>query len=118
MGLTVLDVTHRRLASISPEIHSKGHCYAALDVRRDVLIVAQRMAAIKSLIEECVGEPVSLASLFESCNLQLRKGRTGSFSVTRLTADELPSFLDEQQPRFARTLIGAVNPANWQLAPA
>ena len=48
--------TTKRLASVSPEIHSKKHVYAAEDVlRRQVLIVAQRMIAVQSAIDDpCV----------------------------------------------------------------
>ena len=54
MSVTVLNVpSEQRLASIEPEIHSKGFCYAAEDIRHDVLIVSQRMQAIKRYIEEC-----------------------------------------------------------------
>ena len=119
MSVTVLDVPRQqRLASIQPEIHSKGHCYAAEDIRRDVLIVSQRMQAIKSYIEDCVGEPCSLASLFESATLKLQKGYTGSFRVHRLAPSEVPAFLDEKRPRFAKTVIAARNPDAWRLVDA
>jgi hypothetical protein len=111
--------TTKRLASVSPEIHSKKHVYAAEDVlRRQVLIVAQRMIAVQSAIEDTCGEPCSLASLFESATLKLRKGRTGSFRVHRLLPEELPAFLDEQRPRFARVVIAAHDPQRWQLVDA
>ena len=76
------------------------------------------MVGVQSAIEHTVGEPCSLASLFESAALKLRKGRTGSFRVHRLTADELPAFLDETRPRFDKLVIAAVNPAYWRLVDA
>ena len=107
-----------RLSTVEPEIYSKGHVYAAEDVlRRQVLVLAQRMRHVQTAIEDpdVCGEPVSLASLFESCNLQLRRGRTGSFKVTRLAPSEAPSFVDERANRFGRVVIAATNPAKWQL---
>lgn len=114
---TVLEVPlGTRLSSVDPEYYSKGHIYAAEDVLRwQVLVLAQRMKHVQTAIEDICGEPCSLASLFESCNLQLRKGRTGSFKVTRLTPSEVPSFLDEHAKRFGRVVIASMNPAKWQL---
>lgn len=120
MTTTVFEVpSHKRLASVRPELHSKKHVYAAEDVlRRQILVVGQRMIAVQSAIEDTVGEPCSLASLFESATMKLRKGRTGSFRVHRLLPEELPAFLDEQRPRFARVVISTRNPAHWQLVDA
>ena len=116
---TVVDVpNNQRLASVAQEYYSKGRVYAAEDVlRRQILVVAQRMKHVQTAIEDprICGEPVSLASLFESCNLQLRRGRTGSFKVTRLAPSEAPSFVDERAKRFGRVVIAATNPAKWQL---
>ena len=108
----------KRLASVRPEIHSKKHIYCAEDMRRQWLIVAQRMAAVQSTIQDEVGEPVSLASLFESATLKLRKGRTGSFRVHKLSPDELPAFLDEQRPHFERVVIASNNLDLWHLVGA
>ena len=105
-----------RITTVRPEIHSKGSCYAAEDVRRAVLCVAQRMSAIQTAIEESVGEPVSLASLFESADFKLRKGRTGSFCVRRISPDELPTYLDEQRSKYGKVVIGAVDPDAWRMS--
>ena len=107
-----------RLNSVEPEFYSKGHIYAAEDVlRRQVLVLAQRMKHVQTAIEDpdICGEPISLASLFESCNLQLRRGRTGSFKVTRLAPSEAPSFVDERAKRFGRVVIAATNASKWEL---
>ena len=83
---TVVDVpSNQRLASVAQEYYSKGRVYAAEDVlRRQILVVAQRMKHVQTAIEDICGEPCSIASLFESADLKLRKGRTGSFRVVRL----------------------------------
>lgn len=107
----------KRLAQVNPEIHSKGHVYAASDVvRRQVLVLSQRMSGIQMAIEECVGEGCSIASLFESADLKLRKGRTGSFVVRRLSPEELPGYLDETRKHYDRVVIGAVNASKWKMA--
>ena len=59
----------------------------------------------------------SLASLFESAEKKLRKGRTGSFRVTRLDPADLPHYLDERASGFSRVVIAATNPAKWALNP-
>ena len=110
---------HKRISSVQPEIHSKGHVYVAEDVlRRQILVLAQRMVAVQTVIEDIVGEPCSLASLFESATLRLRKGRTGSFRVHRLSAEQLPAFLDERRQRFSRVVIATRNLDHWQLVDA
>ena len=116
---TVVDIPrNQRLTSVSPEYYAKGHCYAAEDVlRHQILVVAQRMKHVQTAIEDLCGEPCSLASLFESADLKLRKGRTGSFRVTRLHPRDLPEYLDEHAKGFGRVVIAATNPAKWSLQP-
>ena len=67
--------------------------------------------------EDICGEPCSIASLFESADLKLRKGRTGSFRVVRLSPDDVPAYLDEHSSRFGRVVIAATNPSKWSLQP-
>ena len=107
---------HQRVASIENEIYSKGFCYAAEDVaRRQLLVVAQRMVNVQRAIEEQCGESISLASLFESATMKLRKGKTGSFRVVKLAPSEVPSYLDERRPHFDRLVIAASNADKWRL---
>ena len=117
---TVVELpTHLRLAAVRHEIHSKKNCFVAEDVlRHQVLIIGARMAAIQSVIEDEVGEPCSLASLYEASALKQRKGRTGSFRVHKLSPETLPAFLDEQRKRYARVVIAAHDPARWHLVDA
>ena len=95
-----------------------GQCYVAEDARRQVLIVGQRMHAIQHAIEECVGEPRSMSSLFESAGLKLRKGRTGNWRVHRVRVAELPVLVEELRPKFQRCVIASVSPDNWRLVAA
>ena len=116
MVSTVEIPDHQRVASIENEIHSKGYCYAAEDVaRRQLLVIAQRMVNVKQAIEEECGESISLASLFESAAMKLRKGKTGSFRVVKLAPSEVPSYLDERRAHFGKLLIAANNADKWQL---
>ena len=106
----------QRIASINNEIYSKGHCYAAEDVaRKQLLVVAQRMINVQRAIEEQCGESISLASLFESASMKLRKGKTGGFRVVKLAPSEVPSYLDERRAHFGKLVIAASNADKWQL---
>ena len=108
---------NQRIASIGNEIYSKGFCYAAEDVaRRQLLVVAQRMVNVQKAIEEQCGESISLASLFESATMKLRKGKTGGFRVLRLAPSEVPSYLEERRHHFDKLVIAASNTNKWQLA--
>lgn len=109
-----------RVASTRKEMWAKrGRVYAAEDVlRRSVLIVAQRMSHLRLAIEDLVGEPVSLASLYEAAQMKQRKGRTGSFAVRALELDALPSYLDSERWRFDDLVIATPNLDAWRLAPA
>ena len=115
---TILNLpNNQRVASIENEIYSKGHCYLAEDVaRRQLLVVAQRMVNVQRAIEEQCGESISLASLFESATMKLRKGKTGSFRVVRLPPSEVPSYLDERRGHYDRLVIAATVPDKWRLA--
>lgn len=119
LPLVILDIQpYERLCAVHPEMYAKGFCYAAEDVlRRQVVIVAQRMTHVQQAIEDICGEPLSLSSLFESATLKLRKGRTGSFRVHRLTPEEVPHYLDERRGRFSRIVIAARtgNTRKWHL---
>lgn len=116
---TIVDLApDHHLASISNEIHSKGNVFAAEDVtRRQLLVVAQKMQNIQHAIEECVGESNSLASLFEASSLKLRKGRTGSFRVVKLSKDEVAKYLEERKSHFHRVCIAASDPNRWTVQP-
>lgn len=107
MTLSTVEIPdHQRVASIENEIHSKGHIYAAEDVsRRQLLVIAQRMINVQRVIEEQCGECISLASLFESATMKLRKGKTGSFRVVKLSPAEVPSYLDERRAHFGKLVI-------------
>ena len=108
---------HQRVASIENEIYSKGFCYAAEDVaRRQLLVIAQRMINVQKAIEEQCGESISLASLFESATMKLRKGKTGSFRIVKLSPAEVPSYLDERRSHFGKLVIAASNADKWRLA--
>lgn len=113
---TVEILDHQRVASIENEIYSKGHCYAAEDVaRHQLLVIAQRMVNVQKAIEEQCGESISLASLFESASMKLRKGKTGSFRVVKLAPAEVPRYLDEHRSHYDRLVIAASAPDKWQL---
>ena len=117
MTLLMLDLPDdKRVALIESEMYSKGHCYVAEDmVRRQLIVIGQRMVHIQSAIEEHCGEVISLASLFESATLKLRKGTTKSFRVVRMPPSDVPKYLDERRAQFDKLVIAASNADKWQL---
>ena len=105
-----------RLGDIGNEIYAKGNVFAAEDVtRRQLLVLWQKMANIQHAIEECVGEGLSLASLFEAASMKIRKGRTGSFRVVRLRKEDVADYLNERKAHFQRVCIATNNPNRWVL---
>ena len=105
-----------RLAAIGNEIYAKGNVFAAEDVtRRQLLVLGQKMANIQLAIEECVGEGLSLASLFEAASMKIRKGRTGSFRVVKLRKEDVADYLAERKAQFQRVCIATTDPARWSL---
>ena len=108
----------QRLASVKKEWYAKGHIWTAEDVRREVLILSQRMTHLQIAIEELCNETVSLTSLSESACLQLRGGRTKSWHVQRVEPAELPSFVDERRKLYKKVVIAADNPRKWKLETA
>lgn len=107
---------NQRIASIGNEFYSKGHVYAAEDVaRKQLLVIAQRMVNVQRAIEEQCGESISLASLFESASMKLRKGKTSGFRVVRLAPTEVPGYLDERRTHFDKLVIAATNADKWTL---
>ena len=115
--LSTLEIPdNQRIASINNEIYSKGHVYAAEDVaRKQLFVVAQRMINVQRAIEEQCGESISLASLFESASMKLRKGKTSGFRVVKLAPTEVPGYLDERRAHFGKLVIAASNADKWQL---
>ena len=106
----------QRLASIANEIYAKGNVFAAEDItRRQLLVLGQKMTNIQHAIEECVGEDLSLASLFEAASMKIRKGRTGSFRVVRMHKEDVGAYLNERMGHFQRVCIATTDPNRWPL---
>jgi hypothetical protein len=95
-----------RVKAVRGEIHTKGHAYMCEDVRRkQLLVVGQRMRHIQEACEQLCGEACALSSLFESASAALKRGRTGSFAVQRVTRDELPALLEERRRLYGRMML-------------
>ena len=112
MVLTELKIDEAVIA-VQREIHSKRWIYSAEDARRSAVIVSQRMSMIQEAIDIVCGEACSLASLFECANGRLRKGKTGSFYITRMIADDVPFYIKRVRGRFDRVVIAARVPQKW-----
>ena len=99
------------------ELHSKGHCYAAQDRRRQYLVLGQRVAAIRDIIREVVGEDVKLSSLYEAAAHELKRGYHYSFKVEKLKLSQLPDFTESLGGRYERVLVAAAQPGAWKVLP-
>ena len=114
---TLINVPNeRRLAKLSRELHGRGNVFCAEDVcRRDILIVAQRVANLITAIEDTTGEAPTKSCLYDSANALLRRGRHGSFKVSKVTPADLPDWLDNTRARYQRVVIAANNPNCWEI---
>ena len=117
MGTTIVEVpVDQCVNQIEPERCCRGNLYVCEDVsRRQIMILAQKVANIQSALETLGWETPATSSLFDASANKHRKGKTGAWAVHRLTSDELPRFVAERRKHFARTVIAATNPQAWQL---
>ena len=106
----------QRLERVNKEMYGRGNVFAAEDVcRRDILILSQRVANLVTAIEDTTGESPTKSCLYESANCLLRRGRHGSFRVSKMTPRDLPDWLDQTRGRYSRVVIAANNPHCWKL---
>ena len=117
---TLIEVpSDQRLAKVNKELYGRGNVFCAQDVcRHDILILSQRIANLVTAIEDTTGEAPTKSCLYDSANAALRRGRHGSFKVSKLTPPDLPEWLDHTRPRYKRVYIAANNPLCWQLQSA
>ena len=109
----------QRLHSCEPELYTRGHVYAAEDVtRKQMLIVAQKVANLAHAIADTTGESPPIACLYESANSLVRRGRVGSFKVNRMRPEDLPGWLDAARRRYDQLVISASNPHSWRIQAA
>ena len=107
----------QRVDKVSLELFSRGNVFCAEDVcRHDILILAQRVQSLVHAIEDTTGEAATKSCLYESANHALRKGRHGSFKVSKLTPTDLPAWLDNTRARYNKVYIAANNPSCWQMS--
>lgn len=107
----------QRLDKVKREMYGRGNVFCAEDCRRDLLIVAQRVASLITAIEDTTGECPNKSCLYDSANALLRRGRHGSFRVSKLTPTDLPKWLDHTRARYQRVVIAANNPKCWEIQP-
>ena len=109
---------NQRLVKCNKELYGRGNIFAAEDVcRRDLIIISQRIANLVVAIEDTVGESATKSCLYDSSNALLKRGRHGSFKVSRMTPTDLPEWLDNARARYQRVVIAANNPNCWEIAP-
>ena len=108
----------QRLVSVERERNSKGFVYACLDVRKELIIVSQRIVHIQRAIEALCNHSPSVTSLFESAARRHKGGRTaGAWSVVQLQSWQVVTFVDEHRVKYKRTVIACDNPRKWTLDP-
>ena len=61
------------------------------------------------------GEAPTKSCLYDSANALLRRGRHGSFKVSKVTPADLPDWLDNTRARYQRVVIAANNPNCWEI---
>ena len=115
---SVIEVTPGTKLECERELHSKGHCYAAQDRRRQYLVLAQRVAAIRDYIREHVGEDVKLSSLYEAAAHELKRGYHYSFKVDKIPLNELGAFTEGVGGRYEKVVVAAMQPAAWKVLPS
>lgn len=108
----------KRVESVKKELYCRGTCYVAADVcRKDIMIIAQKVANLVVAIEDTCGEAPTKSCLYDSASNSLRRGRHGSFRVSRMTSRDLPEWLDHERERYNRVVIATHSPQCWQLQP-
>ena len=118
MSTTIVDVPlDQRVEQVRPERCSRGNLYVAEDVnRREVMLIGQKLSSIQQGIEALFPcESPAVSSLHDVSVNKHRKGKTGAWSVHRLSPEELSPFVAERRKFFARTVIATSNLSAWQL---
>ena len=108
----------QRLVSVEREWYAKGFIYACLDVRRELLILSQRLTFLQQAIEQLCNQTPSFTSLCESASRMHKSGRTaGAWSVVKLLPCQISEFVDEHRVKYRRTVMACDNWRKWKLAP-
>lgn len=108
----------KRLVSVEREWYAKGFIYACLDVRRELLILSQRLTFLQQAIEQLCNQTPSFTSLCESASRMHKSGRTaGTWSVVKLLPCQISEFVDEHRVKYRRTVMACDNWRKWKLAP-
>ena len=97
---------------------SKTKAKEATDLRKELLIVSQRLVHIQRAIETLCNHTPSMTSLSESASRMQKGGRTsGAWSVVKLLLCQISEFVDEHRCKYKRTVIACDNPRKWVLTP-
>ena len=108
----------QRLVRVEREWYAKGFIYACLDVRRELLILSQRVTYVQQAIEQLCNQTPSMTSLCESASRMHKSGRTaGAWSVVKLLPCQIAEFVDEHRVKYKRTVMACDNRRKWTLAP-
>lgn len=107
----------QRLVRVEREWYAKGFIYACQDVRRELLILSQRVTYLQQAIEQLCNQTPSMTSLFENASRMQKSGRTGAWSVVKLLPCQISEFVDENRVKYKRVVMACDNWRKWRLAP-
>ena len=108
----------QRLVRVEREWYAKGFIYACQDVRRELLILSQRVTYLQQAIEQLCNQTPSMTSLFENASRMQKSGRTaGAWSVVKLLPGQVSEFVDENRVKYKRVVLACDNWRKWRLAP-
>ena len=98
--------------SAERELFAQGHVYVAKDRRLQFIIFGQKLQAVQSTICDLTGEDVKISSLYECARRKLKSGRHMSWSVERVSVDQL---VEVPTHKFERVVVCAVQRSAWKL---
>ena len=107
----------RRLVHVDREWYGKGYVYAALDVRRELLILSQRVTYVQQAIEQLCNQTPSMTSLFDNASHRARGRTAGAWKVVKLLLCQVSEFVDEERVKYKRVVMACENWRKWGLAP-
>ena len=102
------------LASVTPELYSRGNAYAAMDQRRTFLILSQKLINTHLAIADLALEECAVASLYEAANPTHRTAKCGSFRIEKMSLAQAPAWVAQHRGLYAKVCIAASNARCWR----
>ena len=106
------------LIKVDREMYSRDNIFAAMDCRKQYIILSQRLCHTAEAIGDLTGETAAVSSLYECSRRLTRKGRINSFSIVKLTPGETPAWLEENRKKYDEIFISTTQPCKWVTLPS